>query len=207
MAEETPRTRAPRTSSLRSAGPSTSSHAPEPLCPVPGPSSTTASPLLQPRKNRNKKALTLGAATSKPGTLSGTDVAELLQASSGDGGSVSRSATLKRGPAPIQVAPRLGIRTMNSTPVLDSTPLLPSTPSLSSSSTASSALSSALASLDLELGVEFNLDLRNEDLLVLNELGAGNGGTVERVKHVPTGFIMAKKVSSMSVRMQSESRV
>lgn len=48
---------------------------------------------------------------------------------------------------------------------------------------------------DLELGVEFKLDLRSEDLQTLEELGAGNGGTVSRVIHLPTKAIMARKVS------------
>ncbi|KAL9100767.1 MAG: hypothetical protein Q9163_003899 [Psora crenata] len=46
----------------------------------------------------------------------------------------------------------------------------------------------------LEIGVEFKLDLRNEDLVVLKELGAGNGGTVSKVMHAATNQIMAKKV-------------
>ena len=46
----------------------------------------------------------------------------------------------------------------------------------------------------LELGVEFKLDLRLEDLRDLEELGFGNGGTVSKVQHVPTRTIMAKKV-------------
>ena len=46
----------------------------------------------------------------------------------------------------------------------------------------------------LEIGVEFKLDLRNEDLVVLKELGAGNGGTVSKVMHSATKVIMAKKV-------------
>ncbi|KAG0332749.1 MAP kinase kinase (MEK), partial [Podila humilis] len=46
---------------------------------------------------------------------------------------------------------------------------------------------------DLELGVEFKLDLRSEDLQTLEELGAGNGGTVSRVIHLPTKSIMARK--------------
>ncbi|CAG8771753.1 13017_t:CDS:1, partial [Ambispora leptoticha] len=46
---------------------------------------------------------------------------------------------------------------------------------------------------DLEIGLEFNLELRAEDLKFLNELGAGNGGTVSKVMHVTTKKIMAKK--------------
>ncbi|CAO1632917.1 unnamed protein product [Sympodiomycopsis kandeliae] len=46
---------------------------------------------------------------------------------------------------------------------------------------------------NLELGVEYKLDLKNEDLKVLNELGSGNGGTVTKVEHEKTGLIMARK--------------
>jgi mitogen-activated protein kinase kinase len=47
----------------------------------------------------------------------------------------------------------------------------------------------------LELGVEFKLDLRTEDLKTVERLGAGNGGTVSKVMHIPTKTIMAKKVT------------
>lgn len=46
----------------------------------------------------------------------------------------------------------------------------------------------------LEIGVEFKIDFRNEDLKVLKELGAGNGGTVSKVMHTATKVVMAKKV-------------
>lgn len=46
----------------------------------------------------------------------------------------------------------------------------------------------------LEIGVEFRLDLRAEDLIVLKELGHGNGGTVSKVQHSATKAIMARKV-------------
>lgn len=48
----------------------------------------------------------------------------------------------------------------------------------------------------LEIGVEFKLDFKTEDLIVLKELGAGNGGTVSKVMHAATKVIMAKKVSA-----------
>ena len=48
----------------------------------------------------------------------------------------------------------------------------------------------------LELGVEFKLDLRTEDLVFLKELGAGNGGTVSKVMHAATKLVMARKVIS-----------
>jgi mitogen-activated protein kinase kinase len=52
----------------------------------------------------------------------------------------------------------------------------------------------------LEIGVEFKLDLRAEDLKTIERLGAGNGGTVSKVEHIPTKTVMAKKVGSRFVR-------
>lgn len=46
----------------------------------------------------------------------------------------------------------------------------------------------------LEIGIEYKLDLKREDLEVLKELGHGNGGTVSKVRHMATGTIMARKV-------------
>lgn len=46
----------------------------------------------------------------------------------------------------------------------------------------------------LEIGVEFQLDLKADELVVLRELGAGNGGTVSKVEHPATKIIMARKV-------------
>ena len=144
-------------------------------------------------KNRNKKGLALGSEAVKPGTLAGSDASDLLLK--------APAPPVPARPQPIQVA---GSSRSNRTSVvsLDSndgvSPLLPTTPSLSSSSTSTSSrsyhnrLSEQLATL--ELGVEFKLDLRNEDLQVLGELGCGNGGTVSRALHVPTKVVMAKKV-------------
>lgn len=73
-----------------------------------------------------------------------------------------------------------------------------STTSSSSSAAAyHTKLSERLA--NLEVGVEFKLDLRAEDLEGVNELGHGNGGTVTLVRHIPTGAIMARKVSKLSL--------
>lgn len=52
-------------------------------------------------------------------------------------------------------------------------------------------LSNTLAKLEMN-GPDF--DLKKEDLKNLEELGQGNGGSVMKVEHVPTGTIMAKKV-------------
>jgi mitogen-activated protein kinase kinase len=46
----------------------------------------------------------------------------------------------------------------------------------------------------LEIGIEYKLDLKREDLEVLKELGSGNGGTVSKVRHIATSTIMARKV-------------
>ncbi|KAJ3729310.1 ste7-like protein [Lentinula raphanica] len=66
------------------------------------------------------------------------------------------------------------------------------------------ALSNTLASLDLNAEVKY--DLRSEDLKDLQELGQGNGGSVKKVEHTPTGTIMAKKIvlidAKPSVRKQ-----
>lgn len=49
-------------------------------------------------------------------------------------------------------------------------------------------------SAQLEIGIEFNLDLRPEDLEIIKDLGSGNGGTVSKVRHIPTNTMMARKV-------------
>ncbi|KAL1851827.1 MAP kinase kinase (MEK) [Paecilomyces lecythidis] len=46
----------------------------------------------------------------------------------------------------------------------------------------------------LEIGLEFKLDLRSEDLVPLKEVGAGNGGTVSKVMHASTKVVMARKI-------------
>ncbi|KAK9765661.1 MAP kinase kinase (MEK) [Basidiobolus ranarum] len=46
----------------------------------------------------------------------------------------------------------------------------------------------------LEIGLEFKLDLRQEDLQTIDELGSGNGGAVSKILHVPTKTIMARKI-------------
>ncbi|KAI5298056.1 Cation-independent mannose-6-phosphate receptor CI-MPR [Ascosphaera pollenicola] len=47
---------------------------------------------------------------------------------------------------------------------------------------------------ELEIGLEFKLDLKSEDLIVLKDLGAGNGGSVSKVMHASTKVVMARKV-------------
>ena len=57
----------------------------------------------------------------------------------------------------------------------------------------SSLLAPQLA--DLALSKKEQLNIKAEDLEILHELGAGNGGTVSKVLHKPTNTIMARKVS------------
>lgn len=52
-------------------------------------------------------------------------------------------------------------------------------------------LSNKLAQLELKKRIK---DLGAADLKKLSDLGQGNGGSVEKVEHIPTGTIMAKKV-------------
>ena len=54
----------------------------------------------------------------------------------------------------------------------------------------------------LEIGVEFQLDLKTDELVVLRELGAGNGGTVSKVMHPATRVVMARKVRCDKPPMQ-----
>ena len=56
----------------------------------------------------------------------------------------------------------------------------------------------------LEIGLEFKLDLRSEDLVVLKELGAGNGGTVSKVMHAGTKVVMARKVGNSAASTLQE---
>lgn len=60
---------------------------------------------------------------------------------------------------------------------------------------------------NLEIGIEFKLDLRQEDMKVISELGFGNGGTVSKVMHLPTKTIMAKKVIKIEAKTEARRRI
>ncbi|KAK1593358.1 kinase-like domain-containing protein [Colletotrichum navitas] len=62
-------------------------------------------------------------------------------------------------------------------------------------------------SAQLEIGIEYKLDLRPEDLEILKELGSGNGGTVSKVKHVLTGTVMARKVIHVEAKKEMRKRI
>lgn len=77
--------------------------------------------------------------------------------------------------------------------VLD--PMIPAeSPATGRRSAMHATLSKTLARLDLKDAPK--LDLKNQDLRKLADLGQGNGGSVVKVEHIPTGTIMAKKVRS-----------
>ena len=57
-------------------------------------------------------------------------------------------------------------------------------------------LSSKLANLNdgAGEGERGKYELKNEDFREMQDLGQGNGGSVKKAEHIPTGTIMAKKV-------------
>ncbi|KAI1773341.1 kinase-like protein [Hypoxylon cercidicola] len=59
----------------------------------------------------------------------------------------------------------------------------------------------------LEIGIEYNLNLRQEDIEIVKELGSGNGGTVSKVKHLPTGTTMARKVIHVEAKKELRKRI
>lgn len=59
----------------------------------------------------------------------------------------------------------------------------------------------------LEIGIEYKLDLRPEDIEVIKELGSGNGGTVSKVRHLVTGTVMARKVMHVEANKELRRRI
>lgn len=59
----------------------------------------------------------------------------------------------------------------------------------------------------LVLGLEFQLDLQSEDLEMIQELGHGSGGSVDKVLHIPTKTIMAKKTIRVDTQPQIKQRI
>ncbi|KAH6655647.1 kinase-like domain-containing protein [Truncatella angustata] len=59
----------------------------------------------------------------------------------------------------------------------------------------------------LEIGIEFNLSLKQEDIEIIKELGSGNGGTVSKIKHLPTGTTMARKVIHVEAKKEMRRRI
>lgn len=55
-------------------------------------------------------------------------------------------------------------------------------------------MSQRMSNMDLNANEFPRLDLSPQNLRTVDDLGAGNGGTVTKVQHIPTGIMMAKKV-------------
>ncbi|KZT73734.1 Pkinase-domain-containing protein [Daedalea quercina L-15889] len=156
------------------------------------------------RKKRNFKALQLDVAKS-PVSPSETEPAPLRAAPAPGGKKRPPPMTLKAPKIPNHNTPAEGENGMLTVDIPTSS--APPTASISASENRSnyhSTLSSTLANLGLNS--ERKYDLRNEDLREMQELGQGNGGSVKKVEHVPTGTIMAKKIvlidAKPSVRKQ-----
>lgn len=151
------------------------------------------------KKNRNIRGLTISQDANKPGVAAATNKANVstLKGHKGDvsGSTASSNSSLS--------LPTDASASSSSSPSLPSSAFSSSAGSSyrgaagagagTSTQSYQSKLSEQLA--NLEIGVEFKLDLRQEDLQAVNELGHGNGGTVTLVRHIPTGAIMARKVS------------
>ena len=131
------------------------------------------------RKKRNLKNLSLGVTLDASVTTTPKDPP-------------TKPTTGKKRPPPMTLkAPKIGTSSTSNDPdgnLLTVSNGLPSSapPTASASKTYHSALSEKLAN--------FGEDLKNEDLKDIQELGQGNGGSVKKVEHTPTGTIMAKKV-------------
>jgi mitogen-activated protein kinase kinase len=149
------------------------------------------------RKKRNFKALQLQSPPASPVTplTASEEIKATRQAPTGGPGG-------KKRPAPITLkAPKIPNRDTPTTPqeqqlltVQNGSNSAPNTasPGVTKRNTYHATLSSTLANLDMNAEIKF--DLRNEDLKDLQELGQGNGGSVKKVEHIPTGTMMAKKV-------------
>lgn len=59
----------------------------------------------------------------------------------------------------------------------------------------------------LEIGVEFRPDWRSEDLEVIKDLGAGNGGTVSKVRHTGWNIVMARKIIHVEAKKEVRKRI
>ena len=133
------------------------------------------------RKKRNFKALQLKSTPAPP-----TNPDPTL-------GIPTKPAAGKKRPPPMTLkAPKITVTSNDHDGNLltVTNPPTSAPPTASASKTYHSALSEKLAN--------FGEDLKNDDLKDIQELGQGNGGSVKKVEHTPTGTIMAKKVCRFS---------
>lgn len=72
----------------------------------------------------------------------------------------------------------------------------------------SSDVDSRMSVLDLKNATEpVPMDLNSGNLEFISDLGAGNGGTVTKVKHKPTGILMAKKVVFIDAKPETRKQI
>ena len=69
------------------------------------------------------------------------------------------------------------------------------------------AVTQRMNNLDLGPGQLPRLDLSASNLRTLADLGAGNGGTVTKVLHIPTGILMAKKVNFIDAKPEVRKQI
>ncbi|KAG6848774.1 hypothetical protein H0H93_014127 [Arthromyces matolae] len=169
--------------------------------PLSPPASSPLSPISPIRKKRNFKALQLKPQPTAP--LPPTPEPVAVRAAPAP--TISLPTPGKKRPPPMIIkAPKIPSNGGAVSAVEQDTNVLtvvsngpgsaPNTASAASvrRNTYHAALSNTLANLDMNAEIKF--DLRNEDLKDLQELGQGNGGSVKKVEHTPTGTIMAKKI-------------
>lgn len=153
-----------------------------------------AAPVAPLRKKRNYKSLGLDVSSGMSSASSPTQLqpAPTRLAPAPGGGK-------KRPPPMTLAAPKPAISSSTADP--DINLLTMQQPSSAPATGTASAhrmtyhttLSTTLANLDMNAENKYQ-DLKNEDLKDMQELGQGNGGSVKKVEHVPTGTTMAKKV-------------
>ncbi|KAF9465245.1 kinase-like domain-containing protein [Collybia nuda] len=172
-----------------------------------------ASPLSPIRKKRNFKALQLNVAKPPPPPPPPEpEPVAIRQAPTAAGAPAG-----KRRPPPMTLkAPKIPNNsgggavsaveqeTTNLLTVVSNGPS--SAPHTASPSARRNTYHATLSNTLLDMSAEIKFDLRNEDLKDMQELGQGNGGSVKKVEHIPTGTIMAKKIvlidAKPSVRKQ-----
>lgn len=155
-----------------------------------------AAPAAPIRKKRNFKALALDVTQPPPPPPPQIQAAPApTRLAPAPGGGKKRPPPMKLTPKPAITTP--AVEADNNLLTVGAPSSAPPTGTASANrSTYHTTLSTTLANLDLNSEKKYH-DLRNEDLKDMQELGQGNGGSVKKVEHTPTGTIMAKKVRSV----------
>ncbi|KAH3663606.1 hypothetical protein OGAPHI_005007 [Ogataea philodendri] len=60
---------------------------------------------------------------------------------------------------------------------------------------------------NLELGLEYQLPIKADELVLLKKLGSGNSGTVSKVLHLPTQKTMARKIIHIDAKEVIQSQI